>query len=138
MTHPHDRDDAELLSATRDLTPEEQSRLRRLSETGWKTVQTLLTLRSRASYSAADPEDFIECVQHHLTDSDRSDLRDADLYACPTCNRLLKDRRTPVASSVLLERTRLRKLWENVEQAPADAMPQALDQFRRGLGLRPS
>jgi hypothetical protein len=136
MNHPPDPDDvAELLKADRELTPEEQSRMRRVAEAGWKGLQSLLNGRSKTTYSVASERDFTECVFEHMSPEQRDAMMSSDLYSCPVCERQLKNRNTPVASSILLERARLRQLWLDVEQAPPEQMNEALDRFRRALGL---
>lgn len=137
MTHQPDQPDdvAELLQADRELTPEEQSRLRRVGQAGWKGLQVFLSGRSRASYAVADEDDFTACVFQHMNLQDRNEMLAADVFFCPVCARLLKDRKNPVASSILLERRRVRELWLDVEQSPPELMDAALDRFRRALGL---
>jgi hypothetical protein len=135
--NPPDPDDVgELLRTERTLTPEEQSTLARISTAGWKGIQAVLNGRSKAAYSVAAEEDFARCVFGHMLASERDTMIGADLYTCPVCERLLKDRKTPVASSILLERARVRELWLDVEKATTpDEIAEAAERFRRALGL---
>jgi hypothetical protein len=127
----------ELLHADRELTHEERQRLRTMAAAGWSTIQSLMRGRAREVYSLAKPEDFGECVFQHMNIDQRAALVFADVYQCPVCGRLLKDRKTPVASSLLLERMRLRELWLAVESAEDDeqARGEAMRRFRSALGL---
>jgi hypothetical protein len=134
---PHEPDDdlAELIEADRELTPAEQGRLKSLAGAGWAYVNRFFSGRSRETYAMAAPVDFAECVFDHMDIGQRAELITADVYSCPGCGRLLKDRKNPVASSILLERRRLRELWLDVEAAPDDKRDKALERFRRALGL---
>lgn len=134
--NPPDPDDvSDLLRTERELTPDEQARLAAISTAGWRGIQTLLNGRARASYSVAAEADFAKCVFGHMVPSERDTMIGAEIYFCPVCDRLLKDRKSPVASSVLLERARVRELWLEVEKAAPDDMEAAVDKFRRALGL---
>jgi hypothetical protein len=137
MTHLPDRPDsvAELLEADRELTPDEQSRVRRIGEAGWMFLKVLLSSKAKASYSVADEDDFTDCAFNHMNSADREEMVASEVFFCPVCSRLLKDRKSPVASSILLERRRVRELWLDVEQSPPELMDAALDRFRRALGL---
>lgn len=126
----------ELLHADRELTHEERQRLRTMAAAGWSTIQSLMRGRAREVYALASPQDFGECVFQHMNIDQRASLVFADIYQCPVCGRLLKDRRTPVASSLLLERMRLRDLWLQVEMAEdEDFRVEAMRRFRSALGL---
>lgn len=132
-----DPDDvSELLRTERELTAEEQERLRRVSHAGWRGIQSVLEGRSKTAYAEAAEEEFAKCVFGHMVPSERDTMIGADIYFCPVCNRLLKDRKTPVASSVLLERARVRELWLAVEKAGPDDVEKAVEAFRRALGLK--
>lgn len=136
MSTPADaHEDLSLLNADRELTASERKRLESLSKNGWLQVMALLAQRSKATYSVAGSQTFTRCVQMHLDDQDRDEMMDSDLYNCPVCETLLKDRGSPVASSILMERGRLRELWLDVEQAPHAEFDMRLDRFRSALGL---
>ena len=110
-------------------------RLELLSKHGWNQVMQLLAQRSKSAYNAAASEVFTRCVQQHMNDDDRSTMMAADVYVCPECETLLKDRKSPVASGILLERKRLAQLWLDVETASIRDFDAAFDRFRRALGL---
>lgn len=130
-----DPDVVELLEADRELTEHERGQLQRLGQRGWVGLQALLHGRARAVYAVAAPEDFAFCTQSHMSESDRQEMIGAEVYQCPGCGRLLKDRKTGIATSILLERGRLRELWLDVEGAHDEEYPSAMARFRRALGL---
>ncbi len=135
MTQKSTPDLHELVNADRELTDDERSRLRAASQAGWEDIGKFLASRARAAYTA-DSDDFAECVFQHMDEDQRVIMVAADLYNCPECGRLLKDRKNPVASSILLERGRLREAWLRVEQArDSETAEQALVQFKKALGL---
>ncbi len=126
---------AELIHADRDLTPAEEETLRRYTEDSWASISRALALRARAVYSVAKIEDFRRCVREHMDLDDWSEMAHAELYHCPSCGLLLKDRGTPVAAAALLERQRIRRLWQAVQDA--DEGPDKTEAQRRfiaGLG----
>ncbi len=125
----------ELLDADRELTEHERRRLRTLAATGWAHITGALRNRAHQTYSLAEAADFAECIFNHMSVDDRASMILADVYNCPGCSRLLKDRRTPVASGILVERERMRQLWLQVEQAPEGERQAAIDRFRSALGL---
>lgn len=127
--------DGDLLSVDRELTEHERRRLEMLGRRGWIQVMQLLALRAKASYNVAHSKVFTRCVQQHMDDCDRDAMIAAEVYTCPTCGTILKDRKSPVASSILLERGRLRAMWLDVEQAKAEDFDEKLNRFRRALGL---
>jgi hypothetical protein len=129
-------DVAALIDADRELTPSEQSRLRAFAAAGWSFITDRLQHRARDAYALSEPGDFAECVFDHMDVNDRAAMIAAEVYQCPDCARLLKDRRSTASSSILLERGRLRDLWLAAEQAPAgEAREEALTRFRSALGL---
>lgn len=125
----------ELLETDRELTGEERAQLMSVGQQEWAAVHSTLITKAKAVYSVADHDSFNACVFQHMDANDRTAMVVAEVYECPGCGRLLKDRRSPVASSILLERKRLRTLWMNVEDADEAAMPTALRTFRRALGV---
>jgi hypothetical protein len=131
----HPQDDTDLLDVERELNAAEQQRLRQLGERSWLDIQASLSSRAKAVYAAAAPEDFAECVGEHMEGEDRTALALAEVYQCPRCARLLKDRKTPVASALLQERLRIQQLWMDVEKAQPKEMDEAVERFRRALGL---
>lgn len=139
MSHPPQPSDGELeelLNTDRDLTGAERRTLRALAAAGWEQLSSLLTQRSREAYDAADPQAFGKCVTAHLDIVQIRELICADAYHCPQCGQLLKDRRTPVASTILLERRRMAGLWKAVEEAGNDEQRRmAMHRFRTGMGL---
>ena len=128
--------DEDLLEVDRELSPEEQGRLARIGRISWHQLLQMLVSRARTTYSVSEPEQFTICVREHLSHDQRADMVNADVYTCPQCSNLLKDRQTPVASGILLERMRLRELWLDVEQAPTSDFDVRFDRFRRALGLQ--
>ncbi len=124
-----------LLNTERELSAEEQARLHAIGDESWEQFYRVLTWRARAVYSMATAAEFGQCVLHHMTAQERAALVSAEMYTCPQCHRLLKDRRTPVASAALLERTRVQELWLEVEAAPEDDKREAIARFRRALDL---
>jgi hypothetical protein len=138
MTHPPPEDADEvgrLLNTSKPLSSEEQRTLRTLAAAGWAQLNQVFSRKAKAAYAMAAPGDFGECVYVHMNVEQRAALVQADLYTCPVCNRLLKDRNTPVAASILLERGRLLELWLQVERANVEDREAALQSFRFGLGL---
>jgi hypothetical protein len=126
----------ELLDTDRELTPPEQNRLRTLAATGWSYITERLQHRARDAYSSTEPGEFAECVFEHMGVTDRANMITADVFECPKCGRLLKDRHNTASSSILLERRRLRDLWVDVEVAEdGPAREHALADFRSALGL---
>jgi hypothetical protein len=124
----------ELLLAERELTTDELTELRHLNERYWTYIQNDLNLRAHQTYAVAAPTDFRRCIVEHMSMSERIEMLDADVYTCPECHRLLKDRNTPVASAILLERRRIRELWQAAETAPAGTGQEAIARFRRAIG----
>lgn len=127
--------DQSLLSAEHQLTDEERERLENLGGRGWLQVLELVNLRAKATYSVQDARTFALCVGQHMDDEDQADMIVAEVYNCPQCSTLLKDRKSSVASSILLERHRIAMLWLDVEQAKFEEFDTKLDRFRRALGL---
>lgn len=125
----------ELIDTDRELTPEEQTRLRTLAAAGWAHINRFFAGKAVLAYTMATPADFADCVFGHMDVDARSLLINADVYTCPTCGRLLKDRRTPVASGILLERARLRRLWQDVENASDRSRDEAMARFTYALGI---
>lgn len=132
--HPDDDVD-ELLNTPRELTQTEMDRLREATTKTWQDVAVTLAERAHATYSVAATDDFIQCVSEHMDHADRAEMVVAGVYTCPQCSRLLKDRQSPVAAAVLVERHRLRQLWLDVESASEEERPRLMARFRRGLGL---
>lgn len=136
MSQPHHGDSvADLLTADRELSDQEMERLRLASKQEWATLSQMLRHKASATYAVADVADFEFCVTEHMDSADWAEMVVAGVFQCPTCSRLLKDRGTPVASAILLERRRVRDLWEAVEAAAPDSRENAMTRFRRGLGL---
>ncbi len=136
MNEQHlDDDVAELLTTDRELTRQEMDRLRRVGKKHWSDLAQMVQDRARNAYSVADPEDFERCVTQHMSASDWGDMVVSGIFMCPVCARLLKDRQSPVATAVLLERTRVRKLWEEVERSSPEQLDARMAVFRRALGL---
>ena len=111
------------------------ARLFEASSKTWQDVAVTLAERSHATYAVAATDDFIRCVSEHMDHADRAEMVIAGVYECPQCARLLKDRQSPVATAVLLERQRLRELWIGVETATEAERERRMAYFRRGLGL---
>jgi hypothetical protein len=125
----------ELLNVDRELSAEELDQVSRLGERTFAQVYRRLTGRARAVYAQASMEEFGECVSHHLDAAQRRALVHAEVFTCPYCHRLLKDRRTPVATAVELERGRVKDLWQQVETASPSTREAAFTRFRQALGL---
>lgn len=127
----------ELLTARRELTEFERERLQRYSAAAWETVSATIAARAHDTYMVASAQDFRECIGEHMTLVEQFDMVGADVFHCVVCGRLLKDRRTPLASSILLERRRLAAMLTEVEQAPRGSRERARLWlvFRAGLGL---
>jgi hypothetical protein len=129
-------DDSELLHAERELTITEMTRLRQLGEKTWLAMGRIIKHQAGLTYAMAEPADFSSCVQEHLTAIQRSAMVAANVFTCPECGLLLKDRGVPVATSILLERRRLAEMWMLVEQATDDEQrAEAARRFRTALGL---
>lgn len=143
MTRPSE-DDAreptlnELLDADRDLTREEMNRLRVAGEEAWADVTEILVQGSRLTYRVASEEELRQCIQNHLDSTERIVMANAEAYHCWVCGRLLKDRNSPVASSILVERSRLAALFTDAEtQPPGPERRRLWQRFRAALGLKP-
>lgn len=136
MSQPSKKIDvAEILQTDRDLTPEELEALQNVADSAWRDLRSQLHDRARNVYAVASPGAFAECVQQHMGDEDRVDMVKADAYHCPECGRHLKDRRTPVAASVLVERRRLRDLYLLIDRTPeGPARERATRRFIAALG----
>lgn len=78
-------------------------------------VMRAVRQRSHATYDVAEPAVLRNCLASHLDAAARQDMITAEVYTCPTCGSLLKDRRTRVAAAIMLERRRIRDLWLQVE-----------------------
>lgn len=137
MIHPApEHDEGSLLATDRQLTAEEMLKLRRLTDRTWLQFGQLIRDRAQDAYAVASTADFGRCVQEHLEPAGWAEMVVAEAYSCPVCGRLLKDRRSPsVASSILLERSRLAALWLQVEEAEGQDRTDATARFRRALGL---
>lgn len=84
----------QLLCLDRELTADEQ---RQLDDFSAETMaDVLVAARDRAHraylYSRIDVDKFAECVFEHLDHAGRRELVAADMFCCPVCGRLLKDR----------------------------------------------
>lgn len=137
MIHPApENDEGSLLETDRPLTTEEMHRLRRLTDRTWLQFGQLIRDRAQDAYAVASSADFTRCVRQHLDPAGWAEMVVAEAYSCPVCGRLLKDRRPlAVASSILLERSRLAALWLQVEEAEGQDKIDATARFRRALGL---
>lgn len=132
------RDVAALLLSEDDLSDDELEILAKHADTAWRDIRSQLRVRAAWTYGVADPADFAACVRHHMDPQQRIDMMAADAYWCPECGRHLKDRRTPVATSVMLERRRLRDLYRRVDEASDErGRTEALRRFIAALGLQP-
>jgi hypothetical protein len=129
-------DVADLLSADRELSDEEMERLRQASSAQWATLKAMLRSRARDAYAVSAPEDFERCVSEHMGAPDWAEMVVSGVFQCPVCARPLKDRRrTPVATAILLERRRVRRLWQEVEASTPEQLDARMLVFRRALGL---
>lgn len=135
MNENHAGDVADLLSADRELSEQEMQRLHQVGREQWATLKAMLRSRARDAYAVSAPEDFEHCVTEHMSAPDWAEMVVSGVFACPVCERPLKDRRTPVATAVLLERRRMRQLWQEVEASEPDQLDARMFVFRRALGL---
>ncbi len=119
---------SELLEVDRDLTEEEENRLAAFAEKTWGEIQGSVASRARAAYSVAPEETFRSCVRDHMDLLAWNEMIGADVYTCPVCATLLKDRRTVVASAVLIERARIREMWKEYEAAEPGPVREGLRQ----------
>lgn len=136
MNKHEDRNLAQLLRSDRELSQEEQEALRDLADQAWSDLRAELNSRAHNAYAIADPGDFATCVREHMDHDQRVEMTKADAFHCPGCGRHLKDRRTPLASSVLVERRRLRDLYLRIDRSPdGPTREQATRQFIAALGM---
>ncbi len=133
--NPTEADDQAPLEADRELTLQEQEKLKALGKRGWKQVLELLAQKAKETYGIAPPTVFTQCYAEHMSEDDHEDMVKAEVYTCPQCATLLKDRKSRVASGILLERKRIADLWLDVEQAKFEDFDARFDRFRRALGL---
>lgn len=137
MRQPLGGDDetSDLAAVERELTQVEQERLMALAEEAWRDIVASFADQARAAYSVAPREAFALCVGTHMNRRARQSMLRAEVYHCPVCGRLLKDRHTTAASSILLERRRLRELWREVQRLPSGPeRDSALRKFVVALG----
>lgn len=87
-----DDDISELLNAERELTQTERDRLRELTIATWAQLYDQAGALARSTYSVATSGQFAACVREHLDVEQMAALAQADVYQCPVCERLLKDR----------------------------------------------
>lgn len=127
----------DLLTADRELTEAEMDRLRRLSDQEWTQVTTTLFRQARRSYAVAAPDQFANCVTKHMVDIDYAEMINSDVFRCPHCDRLLKDRGTAVGEALSLERQRLADLLVSAEGADAGSIEaqQRWNRLRTALGI---
>lgn len=129
-------DVGEVLNSDRELTPEEQEALHDVANEAWMDLRAELNSRARNVYAVSSPHEFAECVGQHMNDADRVEMTKAEAYHCPSCGRHLKDRRTPIASSILGERRRLRDLYMLIDRTPEGPdRERATRRFIAALGL---
>lgn len=126
-------DVAALLNAERELSTEEREKLRNLGDATWWRFYQTVTRRARSVYSTATPAQFAVCVSEHMSQQNRDALIGSETYTCPSCHQLLKDRRAPVATAILVERQRLQELWHDIENADDAERPSAIERFRQAL-----
>jgi hypothetical protein len=120
-----------------DLNEADKIRLTEYAEAEWGDILAALRSRSRNAYAVAEPNDFATCITQHMSTVEQIEMTRADVYHCPKCGRHIKDRRTPVASSVLVERRRLRQLYLAIEEAAAgEARDEATRRFIAALGVQ--
>lgn len=131
-----DPDDSELLHTERELTVNEITRLRQLGERTWLAMGRIIKHQAGLTYAMTEPAQFNSCVRGHLTAIQRAAMAVANVFTCPECGRLLKDRGETVTTSILLERRRLAEMWMQIEQAADDEQrAEAARRFRTALGL---
>jgi hypothetical protein len=128
---------AELLELERELTPEEQAILSRYSDEVWRTLTNDANSKVRAAYEVSDLSTFSNCMTVHMDQMATIDMVTSEVYHCPQCGRLLKDRRSPIASALLQERRRLAGMLTDVEDTQVDTPERASRwaRFRAALGL---
>ncbi len=132
---PEASDIARLLETDRELTPAEMEQLRSASNSGWTGIAKILGERAQVAYSVVSRDDLADCLYAHMDGEDDQEMITADAYHCPVCGRLLKDRRNAAASGILLERQRIQQLWKQVEATKPEEFSEAVERFRRALGL---
>lgn len=126
----------DLLETDRELSAEELDVLQQVADGAWMTLRSELHDRAANVYGVAAPDEFTECVTQHMDLEARRAMAEAEVYSCPDCGRHLKDRRTPVASSVLGERRRLRDLYLCMDRASEGPdREKATRQFIAALGI---
>lgn len=84
-----------LLNTDRELTPEEFEALRTEAEATWSTINDESARLARQTYASSSPQEFTECVLRHMSTDECLELVRANMYSCPHCGRLLKDRGRP-------------------------------------------
>lgn len=127
---------AEILGLERDLTVEEMLILRVHTDHVWAELTRRIDARISASYGVSAPEAFRDCLDAHLDQVQIIVMLLADVYNCPICGRLLKDRQSPVASAILMERQRVAGMLRDVETAPiGEERSRLWNRLRAGLGL---
>lgn len=127
---------AELLDLERELTVEEMLVLRRHTDQVWASLTARIDAKVSASYGVSSPETFRQCLDEHLDQVQIIVMLLAEVYNCPLCGRLLKDRQSSVASAILLERRRVAGMLRDVETAPiGEERSRLWHRLRAGLGL---
>ncbi len=88
------RDVLDLLIADRELTSDEQARLRAYGQLAMH--DTVEAARAQAAVAFYNPrvgvDQFARCVFDHLPEDQLMVLVRSDIYTCPRCGVLLKDR----------------------------------------------
>ncbi len=126
----------EILGLERDLTVEEMLILRQHTDQVWSALTRQIDEKVSASYGVSTPEAFKHCIDTHLDQVQIIVMLLAEVYNCPFCGRLLKDRHSPVASAILMERQRVAGMLRDVETAPiGEERSRLWHRLRAGLGL---
>lgn len=119
-----------------ELTDEQIRAAEARTNAGFSSVLRQLRRRSHATYAVCDPYVLHACLSEHLNPDQIQDLIEAEVFNCPTCGMLLKDRHTKVATAIMLERHRLKQLWLRVEErADEPDFHLHLNHFRAALGI---
>jgi len=89
---PTDDDVNNLLDLDRELTDTERATLMAAGLAAIRDSAAMAAERAHLTYGVAAPEDFADCVLNHLSEVARANLAANNMYTCPDCGRLLKDR----------------------------------------------
>jgi hypothetical protein len=119
-----------------ELTPAQIQQTEALANQEFGGLLRGIRRRSHATYAVCAPHILHNCLSNHLDVVQTQDMIEAEVFHCPVCGNLLKDRRTKIATAIMLERQRLKELWQGVEDHIGDPdFHLHLDRFRAALGL---